>query len=232
MKRLFRRSFVKVAVFLNRCRWQFISPTLLAWYLSRYQVISFDVFDTLVFRKCDIPADVFTEIGYEIGIPDFRERRICAEIIARKRTQKPEREVNLRDIYENFPIKLPISLKKAMAIEIAAEKNCIYANLYMLEVFHRLQQRGKILVATSDMYLPEVEIRDILHQLGYKGFWEIFVSNEIGCNKWFGHLQQFVRATTAVPSDKMIHIGDNYRIDIVGTRYVGIDAVWYTGKFR
>lgn len=232
MRDMLYRYLLKGAAFLNLCRWRLIPPALCAWYLSRYQVISFDIFDTLVFRKCDVPADVFTRIGYELGILDFRERRICAEQLARKRTQKPEREVNLRDIYENFPTELPISLEKAMALEIAAEKDCIYANSYMLKVFHRLKQNGKILVATSDMYLSETTIRDILHRLGYEGFWRIFVSNEIGCNKWFGHLQRFVQNTAAVSADEMIHIGDNHRIDIVGTRYTGIKAVWYTGKLE
>lgn len=230
MRGLLYRYLSKGVIFLNRCRWQLIPPSLCAGYLSKYQVISFDIFDTLIFRKCDGPADVFTLIGYEIGIPDFREQRICAEQLARNRTQKPEQEVNLRDIYENFPIELPIPLEEAMTLEIATEKDCIYANSYMLEVFDRLRQKGKILVATSDMYLPEKAVRDILHQSGYNGFWKIFVSNEVGCNKWFGHLQQFVQNTSAVASDEMIHIGDNHRIDVVGTRYAGIKAVWYTGK--
>lgn len=62
---------------------------------EQYDVITFDVFDTLIIRDVRKPADIFRITYGELG----RYLRVIAEIIARKTTKK---EVSLKDIDRFF----------------------------------------------------------------------------------------------------------------------------------
>ena len=44
--------------------------------LSSYDVISFDIFDTLIFRPFSEPTDLFYFVGEELGSMNFKELRI------------------------------------------------------------------------------------------------------------------------------------------------------------
>ena len=61
--------------------------------IEKYQVISFDVFDTLLKRNIKNPKDVFTYINENIktNYCNYKEERIRAESIARSK----KKEVNL-----------------------------------------------------------------------------------------------------------------------------------------
>ena len=74
--------------------------------ISRYDNVSFDIFDTLIKRNCEKPDDIF-EISQKrynnisnAKISNFRNLRINAEIEARN-TSKDE-EITLSDIYNNI----------------------------------------------------------------------------------------------------------------------------------
>lgn len=43
--------------------------------LCKADIVSFDVFDTLILRPFSAPADLFYIIGEKLGIPDFRTLR-------------------------------------------------------------------------------------------------------------------------------------------------------------
>ena len=49
-----------------------------------YDVISFDVFDTLIFRPFSCPSDLFFFVGIRLGYRNFAQLRREAEGIARK----------------------------------------------------------------------------------------------------------------------------------------------------
>src|SRR5699024_7481742 len=70
--------------------------------LSGYDVIYFDVFDTLLLRPFSGPEDLFYLIGTELHYPDLPVLRVLAEDQARKR--KAEKtgtgEVTLKEIWE------------------------------------------------------------------------------------------------------------------------------------
>lgn len=55
----------------------------LAEELSRYDIISFDLFDTLIFRPFSEPGDLFYFLGAELGILDFKRIRTEQEALAR-----------------------------------------------------------------------------------------------------------------------------------------------------
>lgn len=91
--------------------------------LSAYEIISFDIFDTLIFRPFSIPTDLFRIVGEKLGILDFTNIRAWAEWDARMKcnAKHGHMEVTLADIYDNLEDDLGVSSKRGQAEEIDAE---------------------------------------------------------------------------------------------------------------
>lgn len=194
--------------------------------LSKFDIVSFDIFDTLVFRPFEEPKDLFTILAVEMNKSDFKEIRVKTEREARRITTKPNKEINIYDIYELLGSRYSIDSEKWMAREIQLEKEFCYANPFMLEVYEKLLMLDKKIVATSDMYLPSNIIKDILYNCGYSDITDIFVSCDFCCNKKNGELQKIVENTMG-RYKRYIHVGDNFNSDIKASKNIGWDAYYY-----
>ncbi len=177
--------------------------------LESYDVVTFDVFDTLIIRDVVKPVDVFTFTYGPIG----RYFRTFAEKISRKFSKTGE--VTLEDI-EKY---CPFSCKK----EIEFEKNICRANPVIFDVYNELKKSGKQIYAISDMYLSEEVIQEILHNAGYDI--KLYVSNKYNCSKNGGKLFEVFLKEEQISTDKVIHIGDNRNADGDGANKAGIKSV-------
>ena len=173
-----------------------VSPAVMSYVskLEGYDIISFDVFDTLIFRPFGHPTELFYLVGERLGILNFHELRINAEKTVRERSvlEKGHSEVTLTQIWEELESQLGIDAKEGMATEIETEMNLCYANPFMLEVWRELIRRKKRLIVTSDMYLPEEVIAKILEKNGFTGAERLYVSCEYGKNKAGGGLYDLI----------------------------------------
>ena len=201
------------------------SPKELAIELSKFDVISFDVFDTCIFRPFAKPTDLFYLLGAKNGVVNFSELRKSAETSARQNTSKPNYEVDIYDIYEDLSKRCFLK-KESADDEIQLEKQVCYANPYMLEVFQELKNNNKTIIAISDMYLPSKVIREILEKNGFAGFDKVFVSNEYGFNKDSGELFKLVKSEYG-KNKTYVHIGDNICADITGANLAGFESFYY-----
>lgn len=52
--------------------------------LEKMDIVSFDVFDTLIFRALKNPKDLFVLVGNRLEVPKFYDIRVEAETDARK----------------------------------------------------------------------------------------------------------------------------------------------------
>ncbi|MBE5899672.1 MAG: hypothetical protein E7279_08735 [Lachnospiraceae bacterium] len=212
-------------------------------YVSRlmsYDVISFDMFDTLVFRPFANPRDLFFLLGNEFNVLDFRKIRVDAEMQAReiKKARFGTTEVTLEEIYKLIESRTGINAEYGTKKEIEIESDMIFPNEYMLKVFSILKEQGKKIVITSDMYISENHLMHILKKCGYRGIRaeDIFVSCDYGCSKRDGGLYEVVKNNNK-KMDRMAHVGDNYTTDVVVAKKHNIDAYYYRnvndiGKFR
>ncbi len=200
------------------------SPKELAEELKQFDVISFDVFDTLIFRPYCQPIDVFYLLESKFKCFNFYELRLQAERVARAKTLKPNYEIDIYDIYEE--LSHYCFLKKEDAeVEIETEKEVCYANPYMLEVFKLLKKARKKIVVNSDMYLPSKVIREILENNGYEGIENYYVSCEVGINKASGKLFDAMKRDYS--TKKIVHIGDSVEADIKGGTKAGLAVYHY-----
>ena len=111
--------------------------------LEKNDVISFDIFDTLIFRVVEDPIDVFTILENEWKINGFAIARQKAERKLREKT----REITLYSIFELLHEKLGIEIKEGIDKELEVEKKVCFANPYMFSIYCELKKRGKRLIA-------------------------------------------------------------------------------------
>ncbi len=199
-----------------------ISPQALAKQLARYDIVSFDLFDTLVLRRVTSPLDVFWLIGERLSISNFRKIRHDIEMECRK--DKEGEEVSIEEIYEVMQRRFGVEMEKGIQIELEAELQVCYANPYMKEVVDRLTQKGKRIIVTSNMYLHKEQLQTLLAHCGY-ALKEIYVSCDEGHSKRQGALQKYLNAMLG--AKRIAHIGDNYRMDVEGSRMAGWSAFYY-----
>lgn len=200
-----------------------ISVTELAELMSGYDVITFDIFDTLIFRPFFRPEDVFYLLGTRLGYFNFKEIRMLAESEARKKSPSLDREINIYDIYRELAKRTGIS-PSAAEKEIALEEEICYANPYMLALFQTLIANNKRVVIVSDMYLPSSVLERILYKNGFRGYSALYVSCDYGASKSSGRLFKYVKRDFG---ESIIHIGDNLTADIGGARKAKIASYHY-----
>lgn len=197
--------------------------------VSSYEYISFDIFDTLIFRPFSEPTDLFFFIGQKLGYMDFKRIRMEAEFEARQVKFKEAKtyEVTLTDIWNLLEEKTGLSAEKGMALELEAEMQFCYANPFMREVYHQLLAMGKKIFIVSDMYLPAVFLEEMLRKNGYNGFEKLYVSCEYDKNKGTGELFRLVKKEHGIVDGQMIHIGDNVRGDVQMPKEVNLESLYY-----
>lgn len=194
--------------------------------LREYDIISFDVFDTAIYRKVVNPLDIFELLAIKMGFPDFKRIRKKAEMETRELNEKVKgiREVSLCEIYDTLEKKYNIDISW-MQKEIELEYRMTVANPNALRLYRELLDDGKKIVFTTDMYLPLEAIKKILESNGYDQYDRIMVSNIEGARKGDGSLQKILKNLYA--GKKIIHIGDNYEADVVMSERVGLTSYYY-----
>ena len=203
--------------------------------LENVDIISFDVFDTLILRpEVSIPSDVFSLIYPQDGY--FKARRIEAERVARSKALEQGREdISLCEIYKAlYPTHSDSELEEAMALEINTELRVCNVNPEALALFRSIQNGKygkKHVIITSDMYLSRDVIFTILTSSGFdlEGV-DIFISSEYGLTKRSGSLFKKVMELEPIEPKCVLHIGDNLISDYLKPRKCGMRSFLYSAQ--
>lgn len=196
--------------------------------IEKKQVITFDVFDTLINRFVDRPEDIFKYVEKRFD-RDYKKQsffyfnRIKAEKEARKLHKS--KEICLSDIYEQLRGKYtPEELNTLNSLEICTEIEFSIGNQKIISMFNYAKEKGKELYIISDMYLPTNVIEAMLKKNGISGYKKIYVSGTYRKTKSSGELfAAFLKERHIKPAD-MMHIGDNKLADYKRPREYGIEA--------
>lgn len=196
--------------------------------LKAYDVISFDVFDTLIFRPFSKPTDLFFETGRRLGYPDFERIRREMEWRAReKKYQKSRtREISLDEIWDMMERETGIPKEKGMEAELDCEMKYCFPNPYMKEVVKALKQDKKKIIITSDMYLRKMQIQELLKRCGYPEFDGYYVSCEYGVSKGDKGLYEQIKKDYGTDIS-YVHVGDNPYSDQKKAREAGFVSIPY-----
>lgn len=199
--------------------------------------VSFDVFDTVVYRPFWFPTDIFylmnnyfMDLVGAKEIVNFAQLRIESEKSCRQKMQfqKPGfEEITLEEIYQEIENRYCIShdiCEKMHIKEIELEKKYNLPRKTGKELYDLARQLGKRILFLSDMYLDCETIRIILKKNGYLDADNIFVSSEVRLGKYTGHLYSYVAKQLNIRSGQWIHIGDNWESDIENAKMAGLIA--------
>ena len=190
--------------------------------LLKYDVISFDIFDTLILRPLASPKDIFGILENRNALPGFREARIAAEKNARRKA--PNDEISIYDIYRELR-EMGFDVQNGEEKELNAEIDYCFENPYMKEVFEALKKAGKEVIIVSDMYFPEEMMKKLLLKTGFDDYAKLYVSCDYGKNKAKGELFNVVLAD--IKGKRIIHVGDNQSSDVRIPKALGIDSYYY-----
>lgn len=189
-----------------------------------HDVISFDLFDTLLGRRTLYPADVYAIVQSRMEMAglvlnNFYLNRIQAELEAVKTKEFRLNEVynRLQSIY-GFDNKVKEQIKE---MELQTEREVSVSRKLLSEIFLYALSKGKKVYILTDMYLPKVFLDEILSKQGISGYEDILVSGELCTNK---HDGMYVYFKQMVKSRNILHIGDSYVSDGYFAKKEGIDV--------
>jgi FMN phosphatase YigB (HAD superfamily) len=206
------------------------------------KALSADVFDTLLWRRAPEPVDVFPLIALrlrELGMlgeqttpPVFKVLRIGAEARARAKREQAGRglEVSIGDIYAELP---PYAVNGTPPDELArverdVEREVLMPDLDMLDLVRFARERRKRVVAISDTYLSERELRLLVDPYfhGDAAVDQVFSSSDHGVGKTNGMFELVLRELGLEPR-QLVHVGDNELADVERPTRLGIPAVYF-----
>ena len=202
-------------------------------------VVSFDIFDTVLTRVLECPIDVFAYVERELlaqGLPakGFAKIRFDAENRARAvawNATKAE-ETTFNEIYQqvqNAPQLAGASnvVEAAREAEIQAEQIACVPIADQVELIKRLKAAGKTIIFVSDMYLSQAQIQAILAYNQMDSLCEhLFVSSEYNKTKHTGKIWDVVRQYIPA-TQRILHIGDNVHSDVEQPQKADIDTLHY-----
>ena len=202
--------------------------------LLNFDVISFDIFDTLITRLVYEPDDVFQMMerliyarwGKKVNYLNSRKE---AEHLA---VLEHGDYCNIHHIYEQLPKVSIFTEEEAQQLknmEIQLEYNLCIPRREALSIYKKLVLSGRRVILVSDMYLTEDIITELLKKCGYEGYESMWVSCEKGKRKDNDTLwEEFFKV---YGSYKTIHIGDNPHSDcqLVGDRQ-RINMLWLSPR--
>jgi len=187
--------------------------------------VSFDIFDTLLYRKVEKPEKIFEIVEEKLKKIDSKEFQnfYNKRIEAQKQAQSSNKiEATINDIYNLIDIKQELK-KKALEIEIETEIENLYPNAYLTQRIDMLKKEGKKIVIISDMYLSKDIITRFLND--NKIYFDyLYVSSDIQLRKSNGALFKYVMKDLRIRNTDMIHVGDNYKSDYIMAKINGIKA--------
>lgn len=177
-------------------------------------IVTSDIFDTLVMRKIVNPDDIFDIVEYRLKYIknidiQYKKNRKKAEKLLRMRAAKSD--FTLEDIYNEFVSITGLSkdvCNTIMAEEINTEMDFLVPREIMVEAFNyivkSMKQKTMLL---SDMYFTGDIIQKILDKCGIQKADEIWISSEKQVRKDNGTMWELL--VKQYPKKEILHIGDN-----------------------
>jgi len=185
--------------------------------LNPFDIISFDIFDTLVRRSHFAPDYAKLLFGKRLSSEglvdtpeDFVVKRNHAELQVRKQKEF-KGDVSIIETYHHLANEFGWSKTEAeqyAEIEFSYDLEMIQSKDEIVGILNSLLSRGKEIYIVSDTYYTEEQIVKMLSKANVPNGYKLFVSSELGLRKDNASMWSHIKET--LPKDKsFVHIGDN-----------------------
>lgn len=188
---------------------------------SNVDVVSFDIFDTLIERIVDRPGDIHAMMQAQVfqitdgRIEDFAKARREARDQALHAANGEE--VLLRDRYQAMAQHYGLTSEmgeELHQLELEMERRICRSRPTGLRLLKHALAKGKRVILVSDIFFERDFVEELLQGCGVTGWHRLYLSSEEGVLKHTGRLFDVVLAQEAVDPARIIHLGDNDVADI------------------
>lgn len=203
--------------------------------ILRADVVCFDVFDTLLQRPFEHPTDLFAFMEDRarelLNLPglDFVAARRSAERAAFEHNLTIGRgESTLDEIYQALADQLGVPRQRTSAVmqlEMELERDLLRPRKIGKSLYDFARLHGKRIVLISDMYLPEDLVAQALAESGYSGHERLYLSSTHRKKKQTGALFELVTSELDVAPSRIVHVGDNEKVDLARAQQAGMKAL-------
>lgn len=196
--------------------------------IDQADIVSFDIFDTLIMRKIFSPEDVFRLLGEKVKAElksDCNIAGIRAQVAA-----KCGPFATINEIYEKIKKQIDLTDKNIsdiMQLEKKTDMDLCIARKDIAELYEYCIESGKEVYLISDMYYTLQDIKRLLDKCGLSVIDDrhIWISCEKKKDKISGSLWKEYSSVVG-ENAKCIHIGDNKTGDIENPTKYGIDSYY------
>lgn len=207
------------------------------------KIISFDIWDTIIKRKCH-PEEVklatarYIILKYENKLKDeykdiytILKKRDDIEEKECKRNKKDghDDECRILDVFKSlqkeiFKEKIEDISEELLKEEIEQEKRVIYINPEIIPIFEKYKGLKKYCI--SDFYMDAESLKELLDYLKVPVKIEkIYSSADYLLNKRTGNLYKKAEEEIEISPEEHIHVGDNQYSDIQMAQSLGIETI-------
>jgi len=200
------------------------------------KTISFDCFDTLIWRKSSDPKDVFYALAqHPVAIKHglTNTLRILSEQLAYQYNivSKQHTQASLGDIYRHaFPYLPESDIKELCQAEIECELQYCFAYQPMVEAIDKLASKGYKIIIVSDTYFPEDNLRELLKNKlpasTYQSIQKVYSSSDHLTSKNEDLFKRVVHLEK-VQNKHILHIGDNLKADVYRPKNLGLHTLHF-----
>lgn len=194
-------------------------------------VVTFDMFDTLVTRCFLLPDDLFLIVDKYVSL-NYGMNKGWFFNIRKKSLRKLQQKARFSDftineIYDEIEKQSTLThkdIEKIKNYEIQTDLKFLIPREDVQYIFYKLLERGKKIIIISDTYYTKSIMNLFLQKCGYKGYSQVMVSCEFRKKKSTGRLWKlFFKNNKA----KTCHVGDSklsdaFRLFLLGKPHIRI----------
>lgn len=200
------------------------SKEALRKWIDAHDVVSADLFDTLLMRRTLFPADVFEIVSLRLNqrgivIEDFPSKRLEGEKELGKTTVPTLFEI-YSYILERYSIP-GIQPEELVRLEWETDRELLVPREDLCALLQEIHQSGKPLYIVSDSFYTKNQLAALLRHRGITGYTDILSS----CDYRTGKTQRlFETLRERIPGRTCLHIGDSLDADVEGAKRSGLTA--------
>lgn len=206
-------------------------------------IISFDIWDTIIKRKCHpeetkLHTAKYITLKYENKLKEKYRNiyeilkvrdKIEAEECKKNKEQGHDEECRILEVFQKlqqeiFKEKIEDISEELVREEIKQEKRVIFINPEILPIFEKYKDLKKYCI--SDFYMGAEALKELLDSLELPvKFEKIYSSADYLLNKRTGNLFKKAEEEIGIKPEEHIHVGDNQFSDIDMAKSLGIKTI-------
>lgn len=192
--------------------------------IQENEVVSIDLFDTLIMRNTLFATDIFEIVDSKlkakgIEIAEFSKKRTSSEKELAALGAPTLKDIYSRMIYDNDV--QGISADELAEVEWQTDYDLLVPRKAMCDFIAEIYQQGKCVYIVSDTYYSYKQLEKMLEKCGIDCYTELLASCEYGTGK-----QQalFEKLKEHIGKKSCIHIGDDIMVDIDSAKAHGLNT--------